>query len=182
MPPTPTSLPAKAIAFWPAIALVAAGDFITKRLVEAQLTLHVPVQVMGDWVRFTLTYNTGAALNISLGDFSRAGLSAVAVAMLIILYRMYRDAAPHDAWQALALGLVAGGALGNLMDRIRSARGVVDFIDMGTPDWRFYTFNVADTGVTFGAVLLALLLVRRPTQAKAAAPAPGNPESPASLG
>lgn len=163
MTPPSSRLAAKAIAFWPAIGIVACGDFITKRIAEAQLTLHESHPVVGDWVRFTLLYNTGAALNISLGDFSRVGLSAVAVAMLAVLYRMYRQLAGHDAWQALALGLISGGALGNLMDRIRSANGVVDFIDLGTPVWRFYTFNVADAGVTCGAVLLAVLMVRRPS-------------------
>lgn len=156
-------LAAKAIAFWPTVLIVAGGDFITKRIAEAELTLHVPHQVVGDWVRFTLLYNTGAALNISLGDYSRIGLSAVAVTMLAVLYQMYRQSADHDAWQALALGLIAAGALGNLLDRIRSAKGVVDFIDVGTADWRFYTFNVADAAVTCGAILLAALLVWGPS-------------------
>jgi signal peptidase II len=58
---------------------------------------------------------------------------------------------------------VTGGAIGNLVDRLRSARGVVDFIDVGFPDggWRFYIFNVADSAVSIGAVLLAIILFRR---------------------
>ena len=60
-----------------------------------------------------------------------------------------------------ALGLIIGGALGNLTDRLRSPRGVVDFIDMGLGDYRFWTFNVADVGVTAGAALLLYLLLRR---------------------
>ncbi|MDQ8165815.1 MAG: signal peptidase II [Gemmatimonadota bacterium] len=154
---------AKTIAFWSALAIVACGDFVTKRIAEATLALQVPHPVVGDWVRFTLLYNTGAALNISLGEFSRVGLSAVALAMMAVLYRMYRQTAAHDAWHAVALGLIAGGALGNLVDRIRSARGVVDFIDVGSTGWRFYTFNVADAGVTIGAVLLAAHILRRPS-------------------
>lgn len=155
----------KAFAFWPALGVVAVGDFVTKRLAEAILALHVPQDVVGEFVRLTLTYNTGAAMNLSLGDWSRAALSVLAVVMLGLLYRMYRGAAHGDAWQALALGLVAGGALGNLIDRLRSARGVVDFIDIGTQEWRFWTFNVADSGVTTGAILLAVILLRRPPQA-----------------
>ena len=160
---TSPRLAAKTLAFWPALGIVACGDFITKRIAEATLAPHVPHPLVGDWVRFTLLYNTGAALNISLGEFSRVGLSAIAVMMLAVLYRMYRQLAAHDAWQAVALGLIAGGALGNLLDRIRSANGVVDFIDVGTSGWRFYTFNVADAGVTVGAVLLAALMFRRPS-------------------
>jgi signal peptidase II len=162
MPATAGRTPPKALAFWPSFGVIAVGDFVSKRLAESLLAPHVPIDVVGDAVRFTLTYNTGAAMNLSLGDWSRAGLSALAVLMLAILYRMYRGAADTDAWQALALGLVAGGALGNLLDRVRSAKGVVDFIDIGTADWRFWTFNVADSGVTAGALLLALLVLRRP--------------------
>jgi signal peptidase II len=61
----------------------------------------------------------------------------------------------------VALALVAGGALGNLLDRLRSARGVVDFIDIGVGSYRLWTFNIADLGVTAGGVLLAVLLLRR---------------------
>jgi signal peptidase II len=60
----------------------------------------------------------------------------------------------------LALSLVSAGAVGNLIDRLRSARGVVDFIDIGTATWRWPTFNVADIAVTTGAVLLAVVLWR----------------------
>ena len=71
----------------------------------------------------------------------------------------------QDRVQAIALALVAGGAIGNVLDRFRMPggryRGVVDFIDIGVGGWRFYTFNLADVGVTCGAILLALLLLRR---------------------
>lgn len=174
----PSSITSKSIAFWPTFGVIAAGDFITKRMAESLLTLHVPHSVGGDFIRMTLTYNTGAALNLSFGEWSRIVLSALAVTMLVILYRMYRSAEASDAWQALALGLVAGGALGNLMDRIRSPRGVVDFIDIGTSEWRFWTFNVADSGVFTGAVLLALILMRRPTEPDAV-PAPAVDPTPA---
>lgn len=164
---------AKSIAFWPAIGLIALGDFITKRLVESLLAIHVPHNVIGDTVRMTLIYNPGAAMNLlSFGDWSRLVFSALAVTMVFVLFRMYRAAEDSDSWQALALGLIAGGAIGNLSDRIRSPRGVVDFIDIGTADWRFYTFNVADSGVLCGAGLLALLMLKRPQmEATAAEPA-----------
>jgi signal peptidase II len=59
-----------------------------------------------------------------------------------------------------ALALVCAGALGNLFDRIRSPYGVVDFIDIGVSGWRFWTFNVADSAVTVGALVLAWSLSR----------------------
>jgi signal peptidase II len=171
----------KSIAFWPALGVIAVGDFVSKRLVESLLAIHVPHNVIGETVRMTLTYNPGAAMNLlSFGDWSRIVFSALAVTMVFVLYRMYRTAEAADAWQALALGLIAGGAVGNLSDRIRSPKGVVDFIDIGTSGWRFYTFNVADSGVFCGAVLLALLMLKRPQmEAPAAqpvpAPAPSTP-------
>ncbi|MDA1081389.1 MAG: signal peptidase II [Gemmatimonadetes bacterium] len=168
----------KALAFWPAAVVIVVTDFVTKRIAESQLLLHTPREVFGEWMRLTLTYNTGAAMNFSLGEFSRVGLSAIAVAMIVVLYRMHRSAAANDVWQSLALGLVVGGALGNLLDRLRSAKGVVDFIDIGAPAWRFWTFNVADSGVSVGAVLLALILLIRPDPQPAGASSapPATPE------
>ena len=67
---------------------------------------------------------------------------------------------------SLALGLAWGGAAGNLLDRLRSPRGVVDFIDIGVGSWRFWTFNVADSGVTIGAIILAWLLAHEDRRAR----------------
>jgi signal peptidase II len=160
--PSTARLPRRVLAFWPLFAGTVATDVVTKRVVEGTLSLHVPRDVAGEWLRFTLTYNTGAAMNLSAGGASRLVFAVVAALMLAVIFRMYRRTAHHDAAQAAALALIAAGALGNLIDRLRSARGVVDFIDVGVGDWRFWTFNVADLGVTTGAVLLALLLWRRP--------------------
>ncbi len=159
------SLPRRALrvlVFWPLFAGTVAADFITKRMAEDALVLHLPRRIAGEWVRLTLTYNTGAAMNLSLGDWSRVAFTVLATVMLGVLFWMYRHTDDRDAAQAAALALIAAGALGNLLDRIRSARGVVDFIDVGAGDLRFWTFNVADMGVTIGAALLAILLWRRP--------------------
>ena len=67
---------------------------------------------------------------------------------------------PGDRLAAAGLALIASGALGNLIDRLRSPRGVVDFIDVGIGDVRFWTFNIADVGITCGAILLVLALQR----------------------
>ena len=155
----------RSVAFWSIFGAVLVLDVTTKRLAERGLPLHVPRDVVSDWFRLTLTYNTGAAMNLSAGDASRVVFTVIAAFMLIVLFRMYRSTAPHDGWQAAALALVSAGALGNLIDRLRSARGVVDFIDVGVGDARFWTFNIADMGVTTGAVLLSLLLLRRPATA-----------------
>ena len=137
---------------------------------------YVPHSIIGDLVRFTLAYNPGAAFSMSLGVYSRVIFGAFAVVALFVLWRLYRmtgsGARAGDTWRVVALGLAWGGAAGNLIDRIRSPLGVVDFIDIGYGNVRFWTFNVADSAVTVGAVLLAWSLSqedRHQRQAEAAA-------------
>jgi signal peptidase II len=147
--------------FWPVAATLVLADCSTKELVVFELTGNPgPHTVIGDWIRVTLAYNTGAGMNLSLGAGSRIGFSIIAVAALGLLFHLYRRTDPGATLRAGALALVAGGALGNLLDRLRSSRGVVDFIDIGVGNARFWTFNLADLGVTIGAVLLAIVLWR----------------------
>jgi len=151
----------KARRFWPLFLLVLLADCATKRAAETHLVpAHVPHEILGELVRLTLAYNPGAAMSISLGSHSRLGFSILALGALIILGHMYRRTAPSDGLAAAGLALIASGALGNLLDRLRSPRGVVDFIDLGIGDSRFWTFNVADVGITCGALLLVLALQR----------------------
>jgi signal peptidase II len=147
--------------FWTAIVLVLLLDYVTKVAAVAHLEpQHVPHRIIGNVVRFTLAYNPGAAFSMSLGDNSRYIFGAFAVVAIIILWRLYRVSAPGDLMRVLALGLATGGAAGNLLDRFRSPKGVVDFIDIGVGDVRFWTFNVADSAVTVGALMLAFVLWR----------------------
>jgi signal peptidase II len=168
--------------FWSILVLIAILDIVSKRWAERALGLHAPEEVVGHWLRWTLTYNPGAAMNISLGAASRYVFSAVAIGMIIYLFRLYRQAAPTARAAPAALAMISAGAFGNLLDRLRHEKGVVDFIDMGTANWRFWTFNVADLGVTLGAVLLALLLLREeetdPESVPATTPLPTESTSP----
>ena len=151
----------KARRFWPLFLLVLLSDCATKRAAESHLVpVHVPHELFGELVRFTLAYNPGAAMSLSLGTHSRLGFSLLALAALGVLGLLYRRAAPTDRRAAAGLALVASGALGNLLDRVRSPRGVVDFIDLGVGGWRFWTFNLADMAIVAGAVLLVLALHR----------------------
>ena len=162
--------------FWPILLTLLLTDCATKRIASERLMVHQPRPVVGDVVRFTLAYNEGAAMGISLGRFSRVGFALLALGAVVMLARMYREAAPGDAPLAAATAMIAGGALGNLLDRVTSSRGVVDFIDVGVGSHRFWIFNVADIGVTCGAVALGILLWRRGDDAGAApgAAAPGG--------
>jgi signal peptidase II len=136
-------------------------DWITKRLAVAHLSpAHVPHEIIGDFLRFTLAYNRNAAMGLSLGEFSRIGFTVTAIIMLVVIGAIYRKLEPEVRVEAAALGLIAGGALGNLADRLTSSLGVVDFIDVGIGDTRFWTFNVADSAVSIGAVMLILITTR----------------------
>lgn len=157
-----TNIPHRAKIFWPLFGGWVVADYVTKRLVESRLVPHVPNDIVGDWLRFSLNYNVGAAMNISLGDSSRVVFTVTALVMIGLIISMYLRTRADETVQPLALALIAGGALGNLLDRLRSAKGVVDFIDVGIGDSRFWTFNVADAGVTCGAILLILVLWRKP--------------------
>lgn len=151
----------KARIFWPLLSLLILADCTTKELaVEHFSPAHVPHDVLGSTLRFTLAYNRGMAFGVDWGPWSRPLLIAVMVVSLVVLVELYRRAAPAKGVLAVALALVAGGAIGNLLDRLQSSRGVVDFIDVGVGTHRFWTFNVADAGITVGAVLLALLLAQ----------------------
>lgn len=144
--------------FWPLALLLLLADCSTKRWASDNLQEHVPETVFGDVVQFTLAHNRGAAMGLSLGEYSRVGFTLLTGVALVALFRLYRAADGGDVRLAAATALVTGGAMGNLLDRLRWERGVVDFIDIGVGASRFWIFNVADVGVTLGATALALLL------------------------
>jgi signal peptidase II len=149
----------KARWFWPLALALLFTDCATKRAVEHRLPVGKPQPVVGEVVRFTLSYNTNAAMSIPLGGpAGRLVLSALTIAALLVLGVLYHRTPPSERLRVIGVALVAGGALGNLVDRIRSSAGVVDFIDVGVAHVRFWTFNVADMGITIGAVLLLLTL------------------------
>lgn len=164
MTSTAATVARKTRLFWPLLFLLVLSDCTTKRLAEEKLVEpNVPHEVVGDVVRFTLAYNPGAAFSLSLGPNSRWIFVTLTLLILGVLSWLYREAEPRDTPQIAALALVCGGAIGNLLDRLRSPRGVVDFIDLGLGDWRFWTFNLADVAITVGAVLLAVVLWKRET-------------------
>jgi signal peptidase II len=155
--------------FWPVVLLVLAADVITKAIaVNALAPQLIAHEVIGTIVQFTLVYNPGAAFGIHVGPYSRLVFSVLTVVALTILWRLYRGTGRGDWRRALALALVTSGAVGNLIDRVRSSRGVVDFIDIGFGGHRWPTFNIADVAVTSGAVLLAVVLWREDRAREAA--------------
>ena len=146
--------------FWAAGIATVALDLVTKLIAEATLLRTPGVSVFGDWFQLRLVYNQGAAFGLHVGPYSRWIFFTVALVAVFVLARMSQAAPAGDRFRQLALGLVAGGAAGNLLDRILSSRGVVDFLDVGIGALRWPTFNVADIAVSCGAIALAISLWR----------------------
>lgn len=147
--------------YWFIVIGWVAVDVITKAWAEsALLPQRIPHSVIGDFFRFTLVYNQGAAFGMHIGEWSRWIFAVLTIGALVMLAHLLRETRNDDTPRTLALALVTAGAIGNLIDRVRSPRGVIDFIDIGSASWRFWTFNVADIGVSCGAVLLAIVLWR----------------------
>jgi signal peptidase II len=172
--PAPTSAgeadgaPARPTLYVVVVAVVVLLDQVTKVVAQQNLRLYDPVPVIGDWFRLTYIYNPGAAFGIHMGEWSRIGFITLAVLAVIFLFYMYRTTPASDRLRLVAISLVTGGAIGNVIDRLRSPRGVIDFFDFGIgatgPRWP--VFNVADIGVTVGALLLAVSLWREETELK----------------
>lgn len=139
-------------------ALVA--DQVTKRVVEANLALYESIPVVGHYLSWTHTQNTGAAFSLLQGAGGLFVLIAVVVSAVIVYYA---PRLPTRDWLSrVALGLQLGGALGNLIDRLRQGY-VTDFIHFKIPeigfDWP--VFNIADSCIVVGVVLLVALSVLR---------------------
>jgi len=133
--------------------VVFAADQAAKAAIEANLVPGEKIELLGP-LALTLTHNSGVAFGLAGGG--GVGLVLVGiVALAVIAYLFNRDATASGAW--VAVGLLAGGALGNLADRIR-ADEVTDYIDIGS--WP--AFNLADVAITCGVVLLVLLYLRTP--------------------
>jgi signal peptidase II len=146
----------KNITFWSVAALITLLDFVTKQIAEASLERGQTVEVIGNLLRFTLGYNTGIAFGLTLGNASRLLLILVTIVTMGLILWLFRSVDPRHKLQVFAFGLIMGGALGNLLDRIFGSHGVIDFIDVGIGTSRFWTFNIADSAITVGAVLLIL--------------------------
>jgi signal peptidase II len=153
------------------VSVVLADAFTKIIAVDRLAPSHLPRQVLGETLRLTLVFNPGAAFGINFGQYSRLIFTALIIGAIVLLWDLYRKTRAGDIVRTLALALVCGGAVGNLVDRLKSGRGVVDFIDVGVGSLRWPTFNVADMAVSCGAVLLAIVLWREDASKENAAPA-----------
>lgn len=138
------------------VTTVVTLDFLTKEWVVRTISMYERRPVLGDWFRLTYTHNPGAAFGIHIGEHSRVFFLVLALLALVVLGLIYRSTSRGDPLRLVAVALVAGGAVGNILDRLRYAAGVVDFLDVGIGDLRWPTFNVADSAVSVGAILLLI--------------------------
>jgi signal peptidase II len=145
--------------------VILALDQITKLIVLARLAPGAPVRVVDGVFSLTLVMNPGLAFGMLSGTpdgwrWTAGVLSLIALAILaVIAARLLPTGGP---WTALSLGLIFGGAAGNLVDRVRFG-AVVDFLDFYWRHYHWPAFNVADSAITVGVALLALRMTLVPT-------------------
>ena len=138
--------------------LVLVIDQASKFYFEAKLEMFQQIVIIPDLFSWTLAYNTGAAFSF-LADSSgwqRWLFALIAIVVSAVLVVWLKRLGRNDTWLAVALALVLGGALGNLYDRIALGH-VIDFILVHWQNrWYFPAFNIADSAITVGAIMLAL--------------------------
>ncbi|GGY47950.1 signal peptidase II [Streptomyces djakartensis] len=138
-----------------AVALFAyALDLGSKLLVVAKLEHHPPIEIIGDWLKFEAIRNAGAAFGF--GEAFTVIFTMIAAAVIVVIARLARKL--YSLPWAIALGLLLGGALGNLTDRIFRAPGVFEgaVVDFIAPK-HFAVFNLADSAIVCGGILIVLL-------------------------
>ncbi|MFD3310779.1 signal peptidase II [Streptomyces sp. NPDC058694] len=137
--------------------LAYALDLISKMIVVAKLEHHEPIEIIGDWLRFEAIRNAGAAFGI--GEAFTVIFTVIAAAVIVVIARLARKL--YSLPWAIALGLLLGGALGNLTDRIFRAPGVFEgaVVDFIAPK-HFAVFNLADSAIVCGGILIVLLSFR----------------------
>jgi signal peptidase II len=147
-------------------ALVIIADQISKMWVDSNFALASvhpaaggaePTPIIDGIVRIAKSYNTGGIFGLFGNSAVALALASTVVIALIFVYQ-WREGT-HGTWLlTLALGLLLGGAIGNFIDRLRYEH-VIDFVDLGIGDWRWYTFNVADSAISIALLLLILVSV-----------------------
>ena len=153
-------------------------DFVTKRLVlaHAELLRFERVEVLGDFFRLVYVRNPGAAMGLT--PFGRWTLVAISTGAVILLCWFRARGDQRHRLRRLAMGLILGGALGNLVDRVFYDGLVVDFLDFGLGVHRFWAFNVADIGVSCGGLLLMISVLSEEVRARRSGSAAALAEDP----
>lgn len=136
-------------------AAVVAADQISKAWLVARLAPGESVAILGDWLRLVHGRNTGGLFGLFGGHAELLAVVSLGVIGLIVTY--HARALP-SRFLSVTLGLLLGGAIGNLIDRLRLGY-VIDFVDAGIGGLRWYTFNVADAAISFALLGLVALAI-----------------------
>jgi len=153
----PPARPRRVVLLLAVAVFVIAADVVSKAIVVARMPDHAPIRLLGGLLTITLTRNGGAAF--SIGTSMTIVFTAIALGVIVYILRAARNL--RSIGWAIALGLLLGGATGNLLDRIFRAPGlfqghVVDWIEL--PHWP--VFNLADSAIVCAGVLVVLLALR----------------------
>jgi signal peptidase II len=153
--------------------LVVFLDQLTKGWIEASYPLHTSRPILPGLLNFTHVRNRGVAFGLFAdgGDLGPVVLTILGSAALAVVAFYFWKAQREDRLLLISLGLILGGAVGNLIDRI-SAAEVTDFIDFYVGSWHWHTFNVADSAITVGILLMAIDIFR--PRAEPGDPAPAR--------
>jgi signal peptidase II len=138
------------IAFLATAAVVVVLDQVSKAWLAANVAPGSMVKVVGDNVRLVFSQNSGALFGLFRDNAVVFGIVSLVVVGLIVLYH---GRSGRSLYLSVTLGLLLGGALGNMADRLRLGY-VIDFVDIGIGDLRWYTFNMADAAISAAIVLL----------------------------
>jgi len=148
-------------------ALVVVLDQLSKTWLRSILEPGERLSVIGDLVRFIHAQNSGALFGLFRDQAYLFAIVSIGVVALIV---WYHGSSGRNTVLSVALGLLLGGALGNMIDRFRFGH-VTDWVDAGLGDLRFYTFNVADASISI-AILLLIVLALWPARSEPAKPEP----------
>jgi signal peptidase II len=158
---------------WIAFAAIAIGvlvlDQASKAWVTGNLDVGEGIALLGEWLRIVHWRNSGALFGLLPQSAPIFAVVSLGVVALIVLYHRR---AGRGYLTTIALALLLGGAIGNLLDRLRFG-SVVDFVDMGIGQWRFYTYNAADAAITT-AILLLIAMAMLPRLAEWGAGGPAD--------
>ncbi len=162
--PPPAGVPMSGRPIWPIFlglaATVIVADQLTKAWLVSVLAPGESMPIVGDYLRLVHSQNNGALFGLFRESAVLFGLASIVVIGLIVVYHARSG---RSRYMSVALGLLLGGAIGNLIDRLRLGY-VVDFVDAGIGGFRWYTFNVADAAISF-AILFLIAAALRPSLA-----------------
>lgn len=144
---------------WLAVAVVF-FDQLSKYIASTSLEMYQPIAVM-PMFNWTLMHNPGAAFSFLANEsgWQRWFFTAIAVVVSVVLFFWIKRLEQHEKWQAIALALILGGAVGNVIDRIWFGY-VIDFIQIYYEQWYWPAFNIADSAISIGVAMIIIDSIR----------------------